>query len=94
RARIRADFATYGQVWCPHTATAAEVYTRLPEAERRARRWCIVSTAHPAKFPEIVEPLVGRPVEVPPPLAALFRRPSHSVEIEATLPALRAAMAG
>ena len=26
RARIRADHATYGEIWCPHTATAAEVY--------------------------------------------------------------------
>ncbi len=92
RARIRADFAAYGQVWCPHTATAAEVYARLPEATRRARRWCIVSTAHPAKFPEIVEPLIGQPVAVPAALSELLGRPSHSVEIDATLAALRDAM--
>jgi len=92
RARIRADFATYGEVWCPHTATAAEAYTRLSAAERRQRRWCIVSTAHPAKFAEIVEPLIGRPVDVPAALAELFRRESHCVEIDASLPALRVAM--
>ena len=74
RARIRADFAAYGQVWCPHTATAAEVFTRLSAAERRERRWCIVSTAHPAKFAEVVEPLIGRPVDVPEALSELFRR--------------------
>ncbi len=57
RARIRTDFARYGQVWCPHTAVAAEAYERLP-AERKAKgRWVLVSTAHPAKFREIVEPL-------------------------------------
>ena len=50
----------YGEIWCPHTATAAEVYARLPEAERRAQHWVLVATAHPAKFREIVEPLVGR----------------------------------
>jgi len=25
----------YGREWCPHTATAAEVYSRLSAAERR-----------------------------------------------------------
>ena len=29
RARIRAGFQTFGQIWCPHTATAAEACTRL-----------------------------------------------------------------
>ena len=92
RARIRADFAAYGQVWCPHTATAAEVFTRLSAAERRERRWCIVSTAHPAKFAEVVEPLIGRRVDVPEALSELIRRESRSQEIAATLSALRAAL--
>lgn len=92
RARIRADHAAYGRAWCPHTAVAAEAYTQLSEAERRGQRWCIVSTAHPAKFAEIVEPLIGCRVEVPASLGELFRRERRSVEIEASLPALRAAI--
>ncbi len=91
-ARIKADFTRFGQVWCPHTATAAEAWARLPEATRRARRWCIVSTAHPAKFAEIVEPLIGRAVAVPESLRELFDRPSEFREIDANLPALRAAL--
>ncbi len=93
-ARITADFSCYGQVWCPHTAVAAEAWSRLPEATRRARRWCIVSTAHPAKFAEIVEPLIGRKVAVPESLRALYDRPSAFTEIDANLPALRAALLG
>ena len=89
RSRIRTDFDRYGQVWCPHTAVAAEVYERLP-AERRAKgRWVLVSTAHPAKFREIVEPLIGREVAVPEALARLFARPVACTEIDASLPALR-----
>jgi len=91
-ARIKADFTRFGQVWCPHTATAAEAWARLPEATRRARRWCIVSTAHPAKFAEIVEPLIGRSVAVPESLRELFDRTSEFGEIDANLPALRAAL--
>ena len=93
RARIRAGFDRYGQLWCPHTATAAEVYERLPAARRSGRPWVIVSTAHAAKFREIVEPLIGRPVPVPESLAALYSRPTSCTEIPATLASLRAALA-
>jgi threonine synthase len=76
-------------MWCPHTATAAEAWERLSPARRRERHWVLVSTAHAAKFREIVEPLVGREVPVPETLARLFARPAQSVEIDATLTALR-----
>jgi len=89
RARIRAGFRDYGQMWCPHTATAAEAWERLSPARRRERRWVLVSTAHPAKFREIVEPLIGREVPVPETLARLFARPTQYIEIDGTLTALR-----
>lgn len=92
RARIRAGFDQYGQVWCPHTATAAEVYERLSSQRRENGRWVVVATAHPAKFKEIVEPLIGRPVEIPEALARLYARPSASTEIAPDLVALRAAL--
>jgi threonine synthase len=92
RARIRTDDRRYGQVWCPHTAVAAEVYERLPAEERRTGRWVLVSTAHPAKFREIVEPLIGREVPVPETLAKLFARPTQVTEIGADLASLRGAL--
>jgi threonine synthase len=91
RERIRRGFERYGQIWCPHTATAAEVYERLVVGKRPGR-WIIVSTAHPAKFSEIVEPLIGRKVPVPETLAKLFARPTQCTEIEADLASLRAAL--
>jgi threonine synthase len=92
RASIRAGYREYGQMWCPHTATAAEAWRRLTPARRRARRWILVSTAHAAKFREIVEPLVGREVPVPETLTRLFARPTQYIEIDATLAALRTAL--
>ena len=89
RARIRAGFQEYGQIWCPHTATAAEVHARLSPARRRAGRWVVVATAHPAKFREIVEPLIGRSVAVPESLARLLQLPAQVREIAADLDALR-----
>jgi threonine synthase len=109
RNRIRQGFERYGQIWCPHTATAAEVYERvvaqaesagpsraaggfLQSDKPRTGRWVIVSTAHPAKFSEIVEPLIGRQVPVPETLAKLFARPTQFTEIEPDLSSLRAAL--
>jgi threonine synthase len=94
RARIRAGYQELGQIWCPHTATAAEAWQRLPAERRAGRRWVLVSTAHPAKFREIVEPLIGTAVPVPATLARLFARPAHCVEIDASLGALREALNG
>ncbi len=91
RERIRKGFERYGQIWCPHTATAAEVYERIVAGKRKGR-WIVVSTAHPAKFSEIVEPLIRRKVPVPATLAELYARPTRCTEIEARLPALRAAL--
>jgi threonine synthase len=94
RARIVLGLRRYGQIWCPHTATAAEAWERLPQELQRSRRWVLVATAHPAKFREIVEPLIGREVAMPPALAQLFARPVQCVDIDAELPALRAVLAG
>jgi threonine synthase len=47
-----------------------------------------MATAHPYKFAEIVEPLIGRTVEPPPALAAIFHRPTRKIRIGADLDAL------
>jgi threonine synthase len=90
--RIRTDFARYGRIWCPHTAVAAEVHARLAQASRLRGRWLLVATAHPAKFRETVEPLIGESVPMPENLAKLFDRDSHFTEIEPELEALRQAL--
>jgi len=92
RARIGEDFMHYGREWCPHTATAAEVYSRLSAAERRDRPWVVVATAHPAKFNEIVEPIIGKRVTVPQSLERLLKLPQYTVDLPPTLEALAAAL--
>jgi threonine synthase len=88
RTRMREDFMQYGREWCPHTATAAEVYSRLSAAERRASPWVLVATAHPAKFDEIVEPIIGKSIAVPESLVRLLRLPQRCVDLPPTLEAL------
>jgi threonine synthase len=90
RAQIAKDYERYGQVWCPHTATAFWVYDHLPAARRDGAPWIVSATAHPAKFEAIVEPIIGRPVPVPPALAALLERPVASTALRPELAALAA----
>jgi threonine synthase len=93
RAQIAKDYARFGQVWCPHTATAFWVYDHLPAPRREGRPWIVSATAHPAKFETIVEPVIGRSVAVPAALAALLERPTACVPLAPDLPAFAAALA-
>jgi len=73
-------------VWDPHTACAVEVRERLDP--RDEHDWILVATAHPAKFPDVVEPLVGGTVNVSASLAEVMARASPAPEIEPDLDAL------
>jgi threonine synthase len=92
RGQIAKDYARYGQIWCPHTATAFWVYDHLPAARREGRPWIVSATAHPAKFESIVEPLIGRAVPVPPALAVLLDKPTASTPLEPELARLAEAL--
>lgn len=79
-ARIKADHGA-GYTWCPHSATAAEAYARLDRTRKAERLWVAAATAHPYKFADIVEPLIGEAIEPSPSLRALIGRPTRKVEI-------------
>ncbi len=87
RATIQSGAQRYGEVFCPHTACAVHVLEDLREAGAPGD-WVIVATAHPAKFEQIVEPLVGHPVLPPAALAELLARPAHAEPMAAEYPAL------
>jgi threonine synthase len=88
-ARIRDGEGRYGVIWDPHAACAIEAVERQRALGDR-RDWCVVATAHPAKFDDVVEPLVGRAVAPPPALADMLARPSHAEPLRADYAALRA----
>lgn len=77
RTTLGERFTRFGEVFCPHTATAVRTLELLRTAGT-AGDWAVVATAHPAKFDSIVEPLIGQAVSVPPALADLLARRSHA----------------
>lgn len=94
RASIAAEFARAGLVLCPHSAAGLAAYRALAQKERGRGHWVVVATAHAAKFPETVEPILGRRVEPPPALAALLGRPARKTRIEPELGALAEQLRG
>jgi threonine synthase len=88
RARIKADHERLGYAWCPHSACAAEALALQPERVSRERPWLIAATAHPYKFADIVEPVIGETITPPSALAAVLDRPVRAQVCEPALPAL------
>lgn len=91
REVIARRYRDHGEVHCPHTATAVKVLENL-RAQGEGGDWAVAATAHPAKFESVVEPLIGRPVEVPPALADLLARPAHAAAVPNDYAALRQAV--
>lgn len=85
RRAVREAWEEHGRQLCPHTAAGVAALGQV--RSRAPGRWIVAATAHPAKFPEIIAPLIGREPEPHPALAALgpARRPR---EIAATPAAL------
>ncbi|GAF88030.1 unnamed protein product, partial [marine sediment metagenome] len=81
RGAIARVHEAHGYVLDPHSAVG---YLGLEAA--RARRpgtvGIVLATAHPAKFAETVEPVIGRSIEVPERLARLLKGESRATRIE------------
>ena len=80
RATIRRVYEEHGYLLDPHSAIA---YLGL-KANAHGAPGMFLATAHPAKFAEIVEPIIGRPIDKPVPLADAVARPKHVLRVDAT----------
>jgi threonine synthase len=96
RATIRRVFDERGYLLDPHSAIAYMGLTgrvgqagQASQAGQAGQVGIFLATAHPAKFAEIVDPIIGRPVEKPAPLALALARPRHVIRIDPALDAVR-----
>jgi len=86
RATIQRVYESRGYLLDPHSAIA---YMGLKNAGLGPNEIGVfLGTAHPAKFAEIVEPIIGRPVTMPAPLADAVARTKHILKIEASAAAV------
>jgi threonine synthase len=87
RRTIREVFDSTEYLLDPHSAIA---YRGLKDGPGRG---IFLATAHPAKFSEIVEAIIGRAVDKPAALSEALARPRHIVRIEASTDAVRHVLA-
>ena len=90
RAAIRKVHEKTGYILDPHTAVgylASDTYRK--QNNEYDRPVIIMSTAHPAKFKDIVEPLINREIEVPERLKECMSKKKMSVPMEASYDALK-----
>ncbi|OFV93154.1 MAG: threonine synthase [Acidobacteria bacterium RIFCSPLOWO2_02_FULL_64_15] len=108
RATIRRIYDERGYLLDPHSAVAylglksflqsdahlkADVVSGFSRAVTRSAGPAVfLATAHPAKFGEIVEPIIGRPVLKPQPLGDALSRPRRILRIDGTLEAVKDAV--
>ncbi|HEY6213642.1 MAG TPA: threonine synthase [Vicinamibacterales bacterium] len=101
RSTIRDVYERRGYLLDPHSAIAYRGLVgregqegRVGHERRVGRVRIFLATAHPAKFAEIVEPIIGRAVEKPEPLARALARPRHIIRIDASYEAVRSGILG
>ncbi|MGH8050423.1 MAG: threonine synthase [Arenimonas sp.] len=91
RRAIPVTLDKYDEIICPHTACGMVALERLRDAGD-TRDWCVVATAHPAKFETVVEPLIQQNIKVPEPLQKLLNRLAHAEQLAPELIYLKAAL--
>jgi threonine synthase len=91
RATIRRVYDRSGYVLDPHSAIG---YLGIAgqRAEGKGQVGVFLATAHPAKFPEVVEPVIGRSIEKPAPLVHALAQPRQIFRIDATIAAVKEAV--
>ncbi|MBL7717124.1 MAG: threonine synthase [Bdellovibrionales bacterium] len=85
RKSIRQTYDRYQEIVCPHTATASWIAETIKPFQPVT--W--VATAHASKFETIVEPSIGRSVELAPQLKEILSRKPVYETLESDVAALK-----
>jgi len=80
--------AEYYYLMCPHTATGLLAYLKY-KTDFKDSTGIVLATAHPAKFIDQVEPVIGEEIKLPPELAVLKDKKKESVVIDSRYDSLK-----
>ncbi len=89
-AEIGRVYREHGYLLDPHGAIGWLAVNERLQTSGDDAVGVFLATAHPAKFREVVEPAIGRPVPLPPVLAAAITRPQYSMKLSSNYADLRA----
>ncbi|MCC3154135.1 threonine synthase [Hymenobacter sp. BT770] len=88
-AAIRQVWAKDGYLLDPHGAVAYTALRRYQE-QHAAADGLILATAHPVKFPDVVEPILGHAIPLPAAVQHLQGRPKRSIPLAVDYEQLKA----
>lgn len=80
RHTIKYIYEQYKKIICPHTATACFARQQLSDEP-----WIVVATADPAKFENIIEPIIQEKVPMPFQLKELLNKQTRIIKIHNNL---------
>lgn len=79
---IKKAFDMYGYLMCPHTATAFAAFEDQKNSVKASKTpTVILATAHPAKFGDTVEQVIGKEIDLPKALQDCMEKEKLSTEI-------------
>jgi threonine synthase len=87
-ATIQRVYADTGYMLDPHGAVAFHALEDYLQ-NQPGQHGLFLETAHPVKFPEVVETLIGQPIALPDSLHELMRQPKRSIALEPRYEALQ-----
>lgn len=70
-----------GYLLCPHTAVGYLAMEEYLSTQEGASNNVVLSTAHPVKFGEVVEPLIGKAIEIPQRLKDMLGSEKKSISM-------------
>ncbi|NQT61918.1 MAG: threonine synthase [Candidatus Marinimicrobia bacterium] len=81
REKIAVIFERFNYIIDPHTSVGFLGLNQYLETAKKEVEGVVISTAHPAKFPESVEPIIGESIPVPPQLAQYLEREKQATHM-------------
>jgi threonine synthase len=78
----------HGYILDPHGAVAFYALEHFL-ADHVGEKGFILETAHPVKFPETVEKIIGKKIPIPSAVAPLFEKQKKSISIPANFEVLK-----
>jgi threonine synthase len=91
RRTIRLVYEERGYLLDPHSAIGYLGIKKRTD-RRPSDLQVFLATAHPAKFAEIVRPVIDRPIPKPAPLAEALAKPQHILKMDRSSSALKAVL--
>jgi threonine synthase len=89
RATIRRVYRDRGYLLDPHSAIGYLGIAGPQNADRDSEAGVFLATAHPAKFAEVVEPIIGRAIDRPAALTDALAATRSIIRLDATVDGLR-----